>query len=74
MTECLQNCKFYRIIISNYSSKVKLKSVEKLWKSKDFFAHYVEKTTYFEAAPSVFTIAYKKVYNLKYKKKENVTF
>ena len=39
MTECLQNCRFYRTIISNYSSELKLKLIEKLSKSKDFSAH-----------------------------------
>ena len=38
MTECLKNCKFYRAIISNYSSEVKLKLIEKLWTSDDFSA------------------------------------
>ena len=30
MKECLQNCRFYRAIISNYSKKVKLKLIEQL--------------------------------------------
>ena len=37
-TECLQNCRLYRTIISNYSGEVKLKLIEKLWTSEDFSA------------------------------------
>ena len=37
MTGCLQNCRFYRTIISNFSSKVKLKLIEKLSISADDF-------------------------------------
>ena len=35
MTECPQNCRFFRTTISNYLSKVKLKLIEN---SEDFFA------------------------------------
>ena len=36
MTECLQNCIFYRTIISIYSSELKSKLIEKLSISEDF--------------------------------------
>ena len=38
LTKCLQNCRFYRTIISDYSSKVK-KIQLKLYNSEDFSAH-----------------------------------
>ena len=38
MTECPQNCRVYRKIISNYSREVKKKLNEKLTKAKDFSA------------------------------------
>ena len=38
MTECPQNCRFYPNNISNYSSEVIKKLIEKLSKSKDFSA------------------------------------
>ena len=65
MTECLQNCRFYRAIISNYSNEVKSKLIEKLWASEDFLPlTYVEKTSYFEIAPPGHTITYKNINNL----------
>ena len=39
MTEYLHNRRFYRIIISNCASEVKLKLNEKLLKSEDIPAH-----------------------------------
>mgnify|MGYP003690561033 CR=1 FL=1 len=38
MTECLLNCRFYQTIISNFSSKLKLKLIEKLLILDDFYA------------------------------------
>ena len=65
MTECPQNGRFYRLIISNYSSEVKSKLIKKLYISEDFLLlTYVEKTSYLEVAPPGHTVAYKYVDNL----------
>ena len=65
MTECLQNGRFYRTIILNYSSEVKSKLIENYRYQKTFLLlTYVEQTSYFEVAPPDHTIAYKNVDNL----------
>ena len=62
MTECLQNGRFYRTIILNYSSEVKSKLIENYRYQKTFLLlTYVEQTSYFEVAPPGHTIAYKNV-------------
>ena len=63
MTTCLQNFRFYRSIISNYSSEVKCKLIKNLSKIIITFLLMtdVEKTLYFEVAPPGHTIAYKNV-------------
>ena len=64
MTECLQNCRFYRTSISNYSSEVKLK-LKNYGHQKTFLPlTYVEKTSYSEVAPPGLTNGYKNVDNL----------
>ena len=39
LTACLQNCKFYRTIIPNYSIEERKKLNKELLKSEDFSAH-----------------------------------
>ena len=65
-TECLQNCRFYRTIISNYLSEVNLRLIEKNYQNQKTFllVTYVEKTSYFEVAPPCHTIGYKNADNL----------
>ena len=62
MTECLQNGRFYRTIISNNSSEVKSKLLKNYRYQKTFLLlTYIEKTSYFEVAPPGHTVGYKNV-------------
>ena len=74
MTGCLQNCRFYRTIISNFSSKVKLKFIEnyRYLLTTFMLLTYVEKTSYLRLRRLVIplltktVIIYEKIINICY--------
>ena len=63
MTECLQNCRFYRTIISNYASIVKWKQYKKIIKIRRLFCSWLtlRKRHYFEVVSPSDTIAFKNI-------------